>query len=231
MEKEKQHRYERQDIAVDQTILPAEEVETSINLNVDTTNIPKMQSSDVLISLTRGNARFVSGKVQHSSLRDFDRLPSLVREQKPIAAILGCSDSRVDPCIIFDQGLGDLFIVRNAGHVPDASAIESLRYAVKHLHVRLIVALGHSDCGAVRATATNQSDLLIAANFIKHSVVAVPVSSPDWIDEIVHEHIVRTVSHLRHDRILNQYLSNELLIVGMYFPFATGIVSIYSSQV
>ncbi|MEJ3404656.1 carbonic anhydrase [Rathayibacter sp. YIM 133350] len=100
--------------------------------------------------LRRGNARFVSGEPRHPR-QDVERRTEVASGQAPLAALLGCSDSRLAAEIIFDQGLGDLFVVRNAGQVASESAIGSLDYAVGALGVPLIVVLAHDNCGAVRA--------------------------------------------------------------------------------
>ncbi|MFC5500963.1 carbonic anhydrase [Lysinimonas soli] len=100
--------------------------------------------------MARGNERFVAGEPLHPR-QDVERREQLAAAQEPIAALFGCSDSRLAAEIIFDKGLGDLFVVRNAGQVISDSVIGSLEYAVAVLHVPLIVVLGHDQCGAVRA--------------------------------------------------------------------------------
>lgn len=103
-----------------------------------------------LQKLQQGNARFVSALLTHPDL-DPQRRLEVAKGQHPFAAILCCSDSRVPPELIFDQGLGDLFVVRVAGNVVNPDNLGSLEYAVEHLHTRLIVVLGHQRCGAVEA--------------------------------------------------------------------------------
>ncbi|MCU1415585.1 MAG: carbonic anhydrase [Microbacteriaceae bacterium] len=100
--------------------------------------------------MARGNERFVAGEPSHPR-QDVERRESLAAGQAPHAALFGCSDSRLAAEIIFDKGLGDLFVVRNAGQVISESVIGSLEYAVAVLHVPLIVVLGHDECGAVNA--------------------------------------------------------------------------------
>ncbi|MBO0855978.1 MAG: carbonic anhydrase, partial [Nocardia sp.] len=102
-------------------------------------------------SLREGNDRFVQGTLQHPSQGAAERA-LLVGGQQPRAVLFGCGDSRVAAEIIFDQGLGDMFVVRTAGHVIDASVLGSIEYGVGILEVPLIVVLGHDTCGAVRAT-------------------------------------------------------------------------------
>jgi|SoiMethySBSTD1v2_1073268.scaffolds.fasta_scaffold570373_2 carbonic anhydrase len=106
---------------------------------------------DPLERLKLGNARFQAGSSAHFN-QDRDRRLDLARGQHPFALVVGCADSRVPPEILFDQGLGDLFVVRVAGEVLDDLALASVEYAVEHLDVRTIVVLGHERCGAVQAT-------------------------------------------------------------------------------
>ena len=105
--------------------------------------------------MREGNVRFVAGTPRHR--QDVDRRAELVGQQTPHAALFGCSDSRLAAEIIFDQGLGDLFVVRNAGQVISESVLGSLEYAVAVLHVPLILVLGHDECGAVRAAIDSQA--------------------------------------------------------------------------
>lgn len=106
--------------------------------------------------MERGNRRFVSGEPGHPR-QDVERRGQLVGRQDPHAALFGCSDSRLAAEIIFDKGLGDLFVVRNAGQIISDSVLGSLEYAVAVLHVPLIVVLGHDECGAVAAAIDSQS--------------------------------------------------------------------------
>lgn len=106
--------------------------------------------------MTRGNERFVAGEPLHPS-QDVERRAELAGGQAPIAALFGCSDSRLSAEIIFDKGLGDLFVIRNAGQVISESVVGSLEYAVAVLKVPLIVVLGHDSCGAVGAAIESQT--------------------------------------------------------------------------
>ncbi len=110
----------------------------------------EMTADQALNALMEGNARFVSGNVCHPNQND-ESLAKAVSGQQPFAVIVSCSDSRAPPEILFDQGIGDIFVVRTAGEVMDNATIGTIEYAVEHLHVPLIVVLGHDDCGAVKA--------------------------------------------------------------------------------
>lgn len=106
---------------------------------------------DALKNLMEGNKRFVAGKNSCAN-QDASRRGALANAQRPFAVVLSCSDSRVPPEVVFDQGLGDLFVVRVAGNVVDDSVLGSLEYAVEHLGAKLILVMGHERCGAVSAT-------------------------------------------------------------------------------
>ena len=113
---------------------------------------PHAQSSSFLAlqELVQGNQRFVAGHATHPR-QDHARRSSLVGGQQPKAIVLSCSDSRVPPELTFDQGLGEIFVVRTAGEVADSVALASIEYAVEHLHASLLIVMGHESCGAVKA--------------------------------------------------------------------------------
>ena len=107
-------------------------------------------AKDVLEFLLEGNRRFAGSRMSHPH-QDAARLAECTAGQQPVAAVLGCADSRVPPEILFDCGIGDLFIIRNAGTVLDEASVASIEYAVDHLKVPLVLVLGHTSCGAVTA--------------------------------------------------------------------------------
>lgn len=117
----------------------------------ETTRRPTAE--EVLTILKKGNLRFVSGKLEHPNHCEESR-QNLALGQEPIATILTCADSRVPPVDIFDQGIGDLFVVRVAGNVIGDHSLGSIEYAVKHLHTPLVIVMGHTSCGAVSAVAS-----------------------------------------------------------------------------
>jgi carbonic anhydrase len=113
-------------------------------------NSPPKDAGEALARLKSGNARFADGKTRHAH-ESANWRKHLVSEQKPFATVLGCSDSRVPPELVFDQGFGDLFVVRVAGNVISSDIVASLSYAALHLETRLFVVMGHIGCGAVTA--------------------------------------------------------------------------------
>ena len=108
--------------------------------------------NQALKKLLEGNERCRSGQAQHPR-QDARRRKEITKGQKPFAVIVGCSDSRIPPPMIFDQGLGDLFVIRVAGNIADSVVLGSIEYAVEHLGCKLVVVLGHGKCGAVTAAA------------------------------------------------------------------------------
>lgn len=111
-----------------------------------------MTADSALRELVDGNKRYVDGKSKSAQMSDAHRRAELAKGQKPYAIVLACSDSRVPPEIIFDKGLGELFVVRVAGNIPDPVVLGSIEYAAEHLKSPLVVVLGHERCGAVTAT-------------------------------------------------------------------------------
>lgn len=118
-----------------------------------TEELVRPTAEEVLQTLKDGNKRFISGNLEHPNHCEESR-QSLASGQEPIATVLTCADSRVPPVDIFDQGLGDLFVVRVAGNVIGDHTLGSIEYAVKHLHTPLVIVMGHASCGAVGAVAS-----------------------------------------------------------------------------
>lgn len=186
--------------------------------------------------MRRGNARFVAGAPQHPR-QDVDHRNELAHGQRPGAALFGCSDSRLSAEIIFDNGLGDLFVVRNAGQVISDSVIGSLEYAVAVLEVPLIVVLGHDACGAVRAAIDSTGDdaPALPAHIWRQIAPIVPAvrrvrrtsgttsASVDG-DDVGREHLRDTVAELLHssDVISDAVSGGRLAIVGANYRLAEG---------
>ncbi len=179
--------------------------------------------------LMGGNKRFVENK----SIRprqDAETIKKLGSGQKPFAIIVSYSDSRVPNEMVFDQGLGDLFIIRTAGQVSSAASYGSMEYAVIKLYTRLIVVLGHTDCGAVAAAVQRPEDvpghIVTLINAIKPAVNKVAHMPGDRVNNAVRQNVIDEVNTLRElDPILHKnYLKGELLIVGAVYDIHTGKV-------
>jgi carbonic anhydrase len=166
-------------------------------------------SADAVIqALKAGNARFVAGKAKHPH-ENQARVKELGAGQRPTAIVLGCSDSRVPPEIVFDQGLGDLFVVRVAGNVAEPHSLGSIEYAAEHLGSPVIVVLGHHKCGAVKATAEGAGAEGNLGQLVQEiqPAVATAKAAPDK-DGVVH-----TAIH-QHTRNVARELSAESPVLG-----------------
>lgn len=197
---------------------------------------------DALARLREGNRRFVAGARSLDSIISQARRSDLLEGQKPFAAVLGCSDSRVPVELIFDQGPGDLFVIRVAGNIVAPSLIGSVEFAAVKFETRLVVVLGHSDCGAVHATIESVGhpldptlrNLRSIVDRIRPSVETVRQTSPHLGREELAECAIRaniraSADHLRHGSdILEQLIQQDgLLIVGAEYSLESGVVEFF----
>ena len=181
--------------------------------------------------MKRGNERFVAGAPLHPR-QDVERREELVLAQAPMAALFGCSDSRLAAEIIFDKGIGDLFVVRNAGQIISDSVIGSLEYAVGVLKVPLIVVLGHDSCGAVKAAEVAVRTGEVPGGFLRDIVERVTPSvlaasrggRTPTIEQIEREHVERTCDLIseRSTLIADRIRSGALGVVGAEYDLADG---------
>lgn len=181
-------------------------------------------------ALKEGNERFVAGRPEHPS-QSIEHRASLAAEQRPIAVVFGCADSRVAAEIIFDQGLGDMFVVRTAGHVIDSAVLGSIEYAVTVLGVPLVVVLGHDSCGAVKASIAALDEGTVPAGYVRDVVERVTPSimlarrdGLTRVDEFEARHVIETGSQLltRSTAISDRVQGGELAIVGVTYRLADG---------
>ncbi|MDQ5831921.1 MAG: carbonic anhydrase [Actinomycetota bacterium] len=201
-----------------------------------------ISAREALERLREGNRRFVSDVRSHGSPASQTRRNELAAGQEPFAIILGCSDSRVPAEIVFDQGLGDLFVIRVAGNIVASSQVGSVEFAAARFGTRLVVVLGHSQCGAVLATleelqqpTDHQSqNLRSIVDRVRPSVEALLATSlrhdPDaLVRQAVRANIRVSANHLRHgSEILEQLVQNTgLLVVGAEYSLETGIVDFF----
>jgi carbonic anhydrase len=185
-------------------------------------------------ALKEGNDRFVAGKPEHPS-QGIEHRASLAGEQRPTAVVFGCADSRVAAEIIFDQGLGDMFVVRTAGHVIDSAVLGSIEYAVTILNVPLVVVLGHDSCGAVKATLSALDDGQVPSGFVRDVVERVTPSillgrrdGLTRVDEFEARHVTETAAQLmaRSSAIADRIAEGSLAIVGVTYHLADGKVTL-----
>jgi carbonic anhydrase len=198
-----------------------------------------ISAREALERLREGNRRFASELRSSDAPMSHTRRRELASGQEPFAIILGCSDSRVPAEIVFDQGLGDLFVIRVAGNIVAPSQVGSVEFAAERFGTRLVVVLGHSMCGAVAATleelgrpAQGQSrNLRSIVDRIRPSVQALLALGQEYRPDALLEHAVRanirvSANHLRHgSEILEQLIQNDgLLVVGAEYSLETGLV-------
>jgi carbonic anhydrase len=197
---------------------------------------------EALARLREGNVRFVQSQTSASATSNPARRAALVDGQEPFAIVLGCSDSRVPAELVFDQGLGDLFVIRVAGNIVAPSQVGSVEFAAARFGTRLVVVMGHSQCGAVMATledvlgrATTQSrNLRSIVDRIRPSVESMisgrEVVDPDALmPDAIRANVRASTDHLRHgSELLEELIRKEgLLVVGAEYSLETGVVSFF----
>lgn len=198
---------------------------------------------EALNRLREGNERFVKGNIEHRTLDEYDRT-AMAGEQKPFAIILGCSDSRVPAEMVFDQGIGDLFVIRVAGNIIAPSLVGSIEYAVSQFDTQLVVVLGHSNCGAVTACVekiledgegtSHSPNLYSIVERIRpavHTLVETPLreDKENLIKHSVRANIRASVANLCYSSpILDKFIKQEqFLIVGAEYDLETGLVHFF----
>jgi carbonic anhydrase len=178
--------------------------------------------------LIEGNKRFVENKSLHPN-RTLERREETAKKQEPFAVIVGCSDSRVAPEILFDQGIGDLFIVRVAGNVAGPLEIASIEYSALYLHSRLILVLGHENCGAVSAIVEGTTkNIEPIASLIEPAVKTTAKMPGNRLENAIKKNVALVVEQLQNNPYLKELIEKEhLLIKGGYYNFHTGKVEIF----
>lgn len=191
---------------------------------------PSVAPAEAISKLKDGNGRYTSGNLQHPG-QTAERRAELTKSQHPFAAVIGCADSRIPPEIVFDQGLGDLFICRVAGNVVDDQSLGSIEYAVDHLGVRLILVLGHQDCGAVKAAKATIAAKGKAPGHIESVLTAiqpaVQATAKDDLDATIKANVKNVVGALRSSTpILKAKVdSGQVQVIGSYYSLDTGAVT------
>ncbi len=192
--------------------------------------------------LREGNARFVANQMRTLEHAHESRRAELVSGQAPFAIVLGCSDSRVPAELVFDQGFGDLFVIRVAGNIVAPSQVGSVEFAAERYGTSLVVVMGHSQCGAILATleeltggaASTSGNLRSIVDRVRPSVSTVIAAArgedPDALVSLaVRANVRASVDHLRHGSALLERLieRNGLLIVGAEYSLETGVVDFF----
>jgi carbonic anhydrase len=201
-----------------------------------------LDAIEALNRIREGNRRFVSNQSVEGVLSTLTRRAELVAGQEPFAIILGCSDSRVPAELVFDQGFGDLFVIRVAGNIVAPSQVGSVEFAASRYGTRLVVVMGHTQCGAVIATveelqgraSTQSRNLRTIVDRVRPSVESViaarRVEDPDaLLHDAIRANVRASANHLRHgSELLEQLIhSDGLLVVGAEYSLETGVVDFF----
>lgn len=199
-----------------------------------------VSAREALARLKEGNQRFVSGVRSLDSLLSHTKRAELAVEQSPFAIVLGCSDSRVPAELIFDQGLGDLFVIRVAGNIVAPSQVGSVEFAAERFGTSLVVVLGHTQCGAIRATleelrgpASRSPNMRSIVNRIRPTVETLLSAGlkegEGLVRQAVRANVRASADHLRHGSALLEQLILEgrLLVVGAEYSLETGEVDFF----
>jgi len=187
-----------------------------------------VNADEALKRLTEGNKRYVVGKFIRPHQTSVRRA-ELIDGQHPFAIVLGCSDSRIPVELVFDQGVGDLFVVRNAGNIADDVALGSIEYAAAHLHVPLIVVMGHGNCGAVTATASGgelEGHLPVIATAIRPAVYKVKTQRGDLVNHAHRANAAMVAEKLKSSKpVLSDLVrSGKLTVVAAFYDIKSGKV-------
>jgi carbonic anhydrase len=193
-----------------------------------------LSAKEAIEKLKEGNKRFIEFKQKHPD-EDKKRREEMLKGQHPFVVILSCSDSRVPPELIFDQGLGDIFEIRNAGNVLDEHVIGSIEYAVMHCGVKLIVIMGHQDCGAIAATLSGVSETKYIKSLEDSILPAIDDCKEQGLeinsDNVVKAHVRQDIEELlSQDTELVKYMKkHNVEIVPAYYHLDTGVVDFYKN--
>jgi carbonic anhydrase len=200
-----------------------------------------ISAKEALQRLREGNRRFLSSTRVQKTRLDHARRAELMEKQDPLAVILSCSDSRVPPEIVFGQGLGDLFVVRVAGNIAGLTQVESVEFAALHLGTRLVVVLGHSQCGAILATLNHLKQSTKCQSRALRSIIQLirpsvePLLKTEAVDDgdellrqAVRTNICLWTKRLRGTEVLAHLIEEDgLLVVGAEYSLETGRVEFF----
>ncbi len=191
-----------------------------------------LSADEVLSDLMAGNQHFAKSEMNHPH-QDHKRMLELSKGQHPVAAVLTCSDSRVPPEIVFDKGLGDLFVIRVAGNVLDNNIIASVEYATEHLGTPLVIVLGHTKCGAVSAAVEHGKDTNHIMQLVKEIEPAInqaKCQKGDEIENVIINNVINVTNELKNSQPLlnSQIKEGKVKIIGAVYDIETGKVEIIS---
>ena len=190
-----------------------------------------LTAAEALDRLKKGNLRFVQGETSHPKLLTHQERAEMAGNQEPFAIILGCSDSRVPAEMVFDQGLGDLFVIRVAGNIVAPSQVGSVEFAAESFGCPIVVVLGHTHCGAIHSTIevlmnpeqSSSANLMSIVNRVRPSVEILMQT------DAVRSNVFASVNQLRHGSAVLENLIDQgkLKVVGAEYSLETGEVTFY----
>ncbi|MEZ7892169.1 MAG: carbonic anhydrase [Candidatus Wallbacteria bacterium] len=197
--------------------------------------VPAVKPGAAIEKLLEGNNRFVSGRVEHPNQSGERRTDVFKNGQHPYAVILTCSDSRVPPEVLFDCGIGDIFVIRTAGNVIDDVSIGSIEYAVEHLGTPIVIVMGHKKCGAVDATIAGgeiPGHIKSIAAQIKPAVLKAKASGGEVLDNAVKNNVELIVEKLKHSKpIISEFAeTGKVQIIGAYYDLENGKVELLKNK-
>ena len=198
-------------------------------------NTSAQNADEALVLLKEGNARFAAMKMQHPNVSAERRVDTAMDGQNPFAAVLACSDSREPVEAIFDRGIGDIFVVRVAGNIAtDPSVIGSIEYAAEHLNTPLIIVIGHTECGAVKAAVSGppmEEDIRTIQKTIEAVVAKVKKDHPSLQGDglayaVVKENVLQSIEDIlsKSEEIKRMVKEGKLKILPAVYDLKTGIV-------
>lgn len=205
-------------------------------------DIDMLTAQEALERLKAGNARFVKGEAVQQKLLSHQERAEMASDQNPFAIVLGCSDSRVPAEMVFDQGLGDLFVIRVAGNIVAPSQVGSVEFAAERYDCAVVVVLGHSHCGAIQATIDTlmnpdqppSSNLMSIVNRVRPSVeILMQTELKNDLKKLsahaVRSNVFASVNQLRHGSAVLESLieKGKMIVVGAEYSLETGEVSFF----
>jgi len=197
---------------------------------------PGISGDEALTKLTDGNARYVAAKATHPEQDAARRLDTATNGQHPFVALLSCADSRVPPEVVFDQGVGDLFVVRVAGNVAATDELGTIEYGVEHLGIPLLMVMGHTQCGAVSAVVNGAAATGNLAKLLQPIVPAAEsvMSAPEAerVDKAITANVWQAIADAYADSpVIKEYAkAGKLKVVGALYHLDTGKVDVLGSH-
>eukprot|EP00667_Euglena_gracilis_P016572 EG_transcript_17351 len=214
--------------------------EIAVSVKSDLASKKNVTPKQAILELQRGNARFWSGTPERPELNAMQRR-AIIIGQAPTVAILSCADSRVPVEIVFDQGLGSIFVVRVAGNILDATAMGSIEFSVKYLGVKVLLVMGHEACGAVKgAMSMSEQDLEAQPSYLKTVLKSIKTNlkldklarirdNRAQDREAVVQNVSSQVKKLQENALIQERLANgSLLVAGAFYEITSGIVDFFT---